>query len=90
MTAKDGMLDVEVVRTTLQDLGEVDARLNEADKAALVTEKSRGRLTKFQPYLPPELEGAYLAERLFDLEGVAHLARAADFTLTSTREVPRG
>lgn len=41
----------------------------------------RGRLAKFQPYLPPDLEGGYLAERLFDLAGAAELARRSGFPL---------
>jgi len=30
----------------------------------------RGRLTKFQPLLPPDLEARFLAERLFDVAGL--------------------
>ena len=30
----------------------------------------RGRLSKFQPLLPPDLEAQFLAERLFDIEGL--------------------
>lgn len=30
----------------------------------------RGRFSKFQPLLPPELEAVFLAERLFDIEGL--------------------
>lgn len=34
----------------------------------------RGRLSKFQPYLPPRVEARFLAERLFDLGGAVQLA----------------
>jgi len=30
----------------------------------------RGRLSKFQPLLPPDLEARFLAERLFDIQGL--------------------
>lgn len=32
----------------------------------------RGRLSKFQPLLPPDMEAQFLAERLFDIEGLQH------------------
>ncbi len=35
---------------------------------------SRGRLSKFQPYLPPRLEQRFLSERLLDFEGAAEVA----------------
>lgn len=38
--------------------------------AALVRALPRGRLSKFQPLLPPELEARFLAERLFDVPGL--------------------
>jgi len=76
-----GFPGVSLVRTELQSLRDVDLRLTEADKAALVSEKNRGRLAKFQPYLPPEIEGAYLAERLFDVPGTAILATEATFPI---------
>jgi ATP-dependent Lhr-like helicase len=37
---------------------------------ALVRALPRGRLSKFQPLLPPDLEAQFLAERLFDIEGL--------------------
>jgi ATP-dependent helicase Lhr and Lhr-like helicase len=37
----------------------------------------RGRLSKFQPLLPPGLEAQFLAERLFDIEGLQHWLRRA-------------
>ncbi len=49
--------------------------------AALVGGRDRGRLAKFQPYLPADLERAYLAERLFDLPGAVELARSSEFPL---------
>lgn len=35
---------------------------------------SRGRLSKFQPYLPAALEQRFLTERLLDIEGAAEVA----------------
>lgn len=37
---------------------------------ALVRALPRGRLSEFQALLPPELEARFLAERLFDIEGL--------------------
>jgi ATP-dependent Lhr-like helicase len=37
---------------------------------AMVRALPRGRLSKFQPLLPPDLEARFLAERLFDIEGL--------------------
>jgi hypothetical protein len=37
---------------------------------ALVRALPRGRLSKFQPLLPSDLEAQFLAERLFDIEGL--------------------
>lgn len=37
---------------------------------AMVRALPRGRLSKFQPLLPPDLEAQFLAERLFDIEGL--------------------
>lgn len=37
---------------------------------AMVRALPRGRLSKFQPLLPADLEGRFLAERLFDMEGL--------------------
>jgi ATP-dependent Lhr-like helicase len=39
---------------------------------AMVRSLPRGRLSKFQPLLPPDLEAQFLAERLFDIEGLQH------------------
>jgi ATP-dependent Lhr-like helicase len=38
--------------------------------AAMVRYLPRGRLSKFQPLLPPELEAPFVAERLFDIVGL--------------------
>lgn len=72
---------VSLVRTELRGLADVDQRLSNSEKAALVVPKYRDRLAKFQPYLPPRLEGAYLAERLFDFAGTAMLAQESAFPL---------
>jgi ATP-dependent Lhr-like helicase len=37
---------------------------------SMVQSLPRGRLSKFQPLLPPDLEARFLAERLFDVEGL--------------------
>jgi ATP-dependent Lhr-like helicase len=37
---------------------------------AMVQALPRGRLSKFQPLLPPDLEAHFLAERLFDINGL--------------------
>jgi ATP-dependent Lhr-like helicase len=37
---------------------------------AMVRSLPRGRLSKFQPLLPPDLEARFVAERLFDIEGL--------------------
>jgi ATP-dependent Lhr-like helicase len=38
--------------------------------AAMVRSLPRGRLSKFQPLLPPDLEAQFIAERLFDITGL--------------------
>ncbi len=73
-------LRADAVRAALLGVRGADATPS-AEKSALVTDKVRGKLAKFQPYLPPDLEGSYLAERLFDLEGAAQLAKGSEFTL---------
>lgn len=42
-----------------------DARLS-----SMVQSLPRGRLSKFQPLLPPDLEARFLADRLFDIPGL--------------------
>lgn len=39
---------------------------------AMVRSLPRSRLSKFQPLLPPDLEALFLAERLFDIDGLKH------------------
>jgi len=67
------------VRAELRAFRDVDARLSDADMTALVGRKNRGRLAKFQPYLPRDLEGSYLTKELFDFARTADLARCAKF-----------
>jgi len=43
---------------------------------AMVRALPRGRLSKFQPLLPPEIEARFLAERLFDVEGLQQWLRS--------------
>lgn len=69
------------VRDTLLGVRDADVRFSTTEKAALVSDRVRGKLAKFQPYLPPDLEGEYLAERLFDLAGAVELARCSRFLL---------
>ena len=79
--AAGGYLSAKFARDALLSLRHVDERSTRADLARLVKGKHRGKLTKFQPYLPPELEGAYLADKLFDLEGMAQIVRESSFSV---------
>jgi ATP-dependent Lhr-like helicase len=45
---------------------------------ALTAALPRGRLSKFQDLLPPELEAQFLAERLFDPQGVQDLLQTVE------------
>jgi hypothetical protein len=45
----------------------------------LVKGTNRGRLAKFQPYLPQDLEALYLSRELLDIPGTAALAAEAEF-----------
>jgi ATP-dependent Lhr-like helicase len=74
-------LGVRSVRNALLKLRDADERLTHSDLARLVSGKHRGKLAKFQPYLPPDLEGAYLADKLFDVEGTSDLARRSEFAV---------
>ena len=69
------------IRETLLNLGDADKRLTQVELARLVSDRRRGNLAKFQPYLPPSLEGAYLSERMFDVVGVSSLARGSAFEI---------
>lgn len=79
--ADGGEIDAEAVSLKLRALHDIDQRLSREDMASLVTEKTRGKLAKFQPYLPPAIESSYLADRIFDFSGVAELSRQASFPL---------
>lgn len=76
-----GAPGASLVRAELRGLRDANSRLTDAEKATLVSEKNRGRLSKFQPYLPPDLEGSYLAEMLFDLKGTAQFASESSFPI---------
>ena len=65
----------------LRELRDTDAHLAGTEIAALVGKKSRGRLAKFQPYLPPDLEAAYLAKELFDFAATAGFAKDSAFPI---------
>jgi ATP-dependent Lhr-like helicase len=56
---------------SIAEPGFFDARCLQALTASL----PRGRLSKFQSLLPPAMEAQFLAERLFDPEGVQELIR---------------
>lgn len=82
LAASSGVfLEAAPVRAALWSLREAESHLTNTDLANLVSEKKRGRLAKFQPYLPRDLEGAYLAEKLFDIPGAANLAAEAEFPI---------
>lgn len=74
-----GVPDTSLIRAELNNLHDVDTHLTDAEKTALVGEKSRGRLAKFQPYLPRDLEGSYLAGELFDFAGTAEFSKESVF-----------
>lgn len=71
--------DLQSIRDALLKLRDADARLTQSELAHLVSDRQRGKLAKFQPYLPPNLEGTYLSGKLFDVKGVSNLAREAGF-----------
>ncbi len=79
--ALGGATGETLIRTEILGLRDIDSRLGAAERANLVGDKNRGRLAKFQPYLPHDLEGSYLAEKLFDFEGTASLARESSFPI---------
>jgi hypothetical protein len=76
-----GTLSEQLVRSELLRLREVDESLTDTKMAALVTDKDRGRLAKFQQYLPQDLEGSYLAKEVFDFATTAKLARDSTFPI---------
>jgi hypothetical protein len=47
---------------------------------AMVRALCRGRLSKFQPLLPPDLEAQFLAERLFDIAGLREFLTESQIT----------
>lgn len=73
--------DPHKIQVELRKLRDADKHMSRPELARLVSEKQRGKLAKFQPYLPPNLEGAYLSERLFDVPGASGLARKAGFEI---------
>lgn len=76
-----GLLRESLIRSELQALRNLNNSLTDADKAALVRNKDRGRLAKFQPYLPPSLEASFLVQELLDIPGTATLARESSFMI---------
>ena len=61
---------VEEVRELLQRVAS-GALLSPEVRRQCVARLPRYRLSKFQPYLPPDLEADFLGERLLDFEGLA-------------------
>lgn len=55
-------------------LEELGTPLSGETLQALVKSIPRARASKFQPFLPPDLEAAFVAGRLLDLEGAMRLA----------------
>jgi hypothetical protein len=78
-TANGALFGIESVRSLLRRLRDADARLSTSERVALVSEKRRGRLAKFQPYLPRDLEALYLAQEMLDIPGAANLASKSEF-----------
>ena len=76
-----GRLEVGALRAMLRGLRDAETRLSPRDKADLVRGADRGRLAKFQPYLPERLEALYLSRELLDIPGVAALAQESEFPL---------
>ncbi len=74
-----GLFGIEPVRSMLRGLRDADSRLSTSERVALVSGKRRGRLAKFQPYLPQHLEALYLAQEMLDIPGAANLARKSEF-----------
>lgn len=79
--AGDTELDADLISSMLRAMHDIDRRISGKDMAALVTNKTREKLAKFQQYLPPDLESAYLADRMFDFSGVAVLSSKSSFPL---------
>jgi len=69
-------------------LDRVRAGLDAETARALVALVPRARMSKFQPYLPPHLETALLAERLLDLDGARAVAAGARRTVETGRTPP--
>ena len=78
-TANGTMFGLEPIRSMLCGLHDADARLSASERVALVSGKRRGRLAKFQPYLPRDLEALYLAREILDIPGAANLASKSKF-----------
>ena len=76
-----GELDVGSLRAMLLWLRDAEGRLLTSDRVDLVRGKSRGRLAKFQPYLPQDLEALYLSRELLDIRGAATLAAESTFPI---------
>ncbi len=74
-------LGITTVRKALLKLQGSAAHLSPSDLARIVSKKQRGKLAKFQPYLPADLEGEYLANKLFDLQGMSSLVKEAGFEI---------
>jgi len=62
-------LQEEDIWQALETIGQPDFFSPERVRA-MVRALPRGRLSKFQPLLPPDLEAQFLAERLFDITGL--------------------
>ena len=81
MRSDPDTLSATLARDALHKIRNAEERLSREDLSRLVSEKQRGDESKFQPYLPPNLEGSYLADKLFDLEGASKLARESEFLI---------
>ncbi|MEZ4400067.1 MAG: DEAD/DEAH box helicase [Kofleriaceae bacterium] len=78
----------DLLRQALADL-HAGGRPDHADAVRLAGRCDAGRLSKFQPCLPPRLEAEYLAARLTDVAGAqAVVAAAVDQNVAATPRPP--
>jgi hypothetical protein len=61
----------QTIRSTLYELAQSDY-FSSAHIKQLVQDLLPGRLSKFQPFLPSDLEEQFLADRLFDVAGLLY------------------
>lgn len=83
VSANGVAIDHQSISSLLRGFRDIDKKTTREQMTALVTEKNRGKLAKFQTYLPTEIESSYLADKTFDFSGAAELLSEASFPLVS-------